>query len=100
VLSYNLLSELLLEHKSYNHNNSLLELLLIISLTNTSSITRTRQTKHIKNKAKAIIIAEVFKEALKATITLEAVMVSGEVTIITNISYYLHDKRSVTFITN
>jgi hypothetical protein len=48
-------------------------------LTNTSSIIRTKQTKHIKDKAKAIIVAEVFKEVSKAVITLEAVRVFGEV---------------------
>jgi transcription elongation factor GreA-like protein len=98
VLSYNLLSELPLKHRS--HNNSLLKLLLIITLTNINSITRTRQTKHIKNKTKVITIAEVFKKALKAVITLKAVTVSKEVTTITNISYYLHDKRSVISIIN
>jgi hypothetical protein len=75
--SYNLLSELLLRHKSYN--NSLLELLLIITLTNTSSITRTRQTEHIKDKAKAITVAEVFREVSEAAVTLEAVTVFEEV---------------------
>jgi hypothetical protein len=77
VPSYDLLSELLLRHKS--HNNSLPELLLIIILTNTSSITKTGQTEHIKDKAKAIIVAEVFREVLEATVTLKAVTVSREV---------------------
>jgi hypothetical protein len=77
VPSYNLLLELLLRHRSYN--NSLPELLLIITLTNTSSITRTEQTKYIKDKAEAITVAEVFREVLKAAVTLEAITVSREV---------------------
>jgi uncharacterized protein with ParB-like and HNH nuclease domain len=77
VLSYNLLLKLLLKHKS--HNNSLPELLLIITLTNTSNIIRTRQIKHIKNKAKAIIITEVFREVSEAVVTSKAVTVSREV---------------------
>jgi hypothetical protein len=77
VLSYNLLSKLLLRHKSYN--NFLPELLLIITLTNTSSIIRTRQTKHIKNKTEAITVAEVFREVSKATVTSKTITVSGEV---------------------
>jgi UDP-N-acetylglucosamine:LPS N-acetylglucosamine transferase len=100
VLSYDLLSELPLKHRSHNHNNSLSELLLTISLINISSITRTRQTKHIKNKAEAITIAKVFREALKAAVTSEAVTVSKEVTAVADISYYLHNKRSVIFTTN
>jgi hypothetical protein len=44
-----------------------------------SSITRTGQTEHIKDKAKAITVAEVFKEVLEAAVTLEAVTVSREV---------------------
>jgi hypothetical protein len=77
VPSYDLLSELPLRHRS--HNNSLLELLLIITLTNTSSITRTRQTKHIKDKAKAITVTEVFKEVSEAIITLEVITVSEKI---------------------
>jgi hypothetical protein len=57
VPSYDLLSELLLRHRS--HNNSLPELLLMITLTNISSITRTGQTEHIKNKA--ITVAEALR---------------------------------------
>jgi hypothetical protein len=77
VPSYDLLLKLPLGHKS--HNNSLPELLLIITPTNTSSITRTGQTKHIKDKAEAITVAEVFREGSEAAVTLEAVTVSGEV---------------------
>jgi hypothetical protein len=77
VLSYDLLSELPLGHKS--HNNSLPELLLTITLTNTNNITRTEQTKHIKDKAEAITVAEVFGEVLKAVVTLKTVTVSKEV---------------------
>jgi hypothetical protein len=77
VPSYDLLSKLPLEHRS--HNNSLSELLLTITLTNTSSITRTGQTKHIKDKTKAITVAKVFREVLEAAVTSEAVTVSKEV---------------------
>jgi hypothetical protein len=98
VPSYNLLSKLPLRHRS--HNNSLPELLLTIILTNTSSIIRTRQTKHIKDKAEAITVAEVFKKASKAAVTLEAVTVSKKVVTVANISYYLHNRRSVIFATN
>jgi hypothetical protein len=77
VLSYNLLSKLLLKHKS--HNNSLSELLLTITLINTSNITRTKQTKHIKDKAKAITVTKVFKEVLKVAVTLEIIIVFEKV---------------------
>jgi hypothetical protein len=77
VPSYNLLLELPLRHRS--HNNFLPELLLIITLTNISSITRTEQTKHIKDEAEAITVAEVFREVSEAIITSEAVTVSKEV---------------------
>jgi hypothetical protein len=87
VPSYNLLSKLLLRHRSYNHSSFLLELLSIITLTNISNITRTRQTEHIKDKTKVIIIAEVFQEVSKAIITSEAVTVFKVVKIITNIIY-------------
>jgi hypothetical protein len=79
------LSELLLKHRS--HNNSLLELLLTITLINISSITRTKQTEHIKDKAKAITVAEVFGEVSKAVVTSEAITVSGEVQITADIIY-------------
>jgi hypothetical protein len=46
-----------------------------MTLTNTSSITRTGQTEHIEDKE--ITVAEVFGEASEAA-TSEAVMVSGE----------------------
>jgi hypothetical protein len=100
VLSYNLLLKLLLKHKSYNHSSFLSKLLFIITLTNISNITRIRQTEHIKNKTKAIIRAEVFKEALEAAVTLEVIAVFKEVKTVTNISYYLHVRKSVTYITS
>jgi hypothetical protein len=83
VPSYDLLSELLLRHRS--HNNSLPELLLIITLTNTSSIIRTRQTEHIKDNV--ITVAEVFKEVSEAAVTSEAVTVSREVKAIADMIY-------------
>jgi hypothetical protein len=85
VLSYNLLSELLLRHKSYNHSSSLSELLFIIILTNISSITRTKQTKHIKNKA--ITITKAFRKVSKAVVTSEAITVSRKVKTIADIIY-------------
>jgi hypothetical protein len=101
VLSYDLLSKLLLKHKSHSHNSSLPELLpYTITLINTSNITRTRQTKHIKDKAKATTVAEVFKKASEATVASEAVAVFKEAKAVTNISYYLHVRRSVIFITS
>jgi hypothetical protein len=96
VLSYNLLLELLLKHKNHSHSSSLPELLpCIITLTNISSITRIKQTKHIKDKAEVITKAKVFKEALKAIVALETVAVSAEVKTVTDITYYLHVKRSI-----
>jgi hypothetical protein len=101
VPSYNLLSELLLEHKSYSHNSSLLKLLsCIITLINISNIIRTRQTEHIKDKTEAIIITEVFREALETTVALKIVAVSKKVKTIINIICYLHVRRSVIFITS
>jgi hypothetical protein len=85
VPSYDLLSKLLLKHKS--HNNSLSELLLIITLINTSNITRTKQTEHIKDKAKAITITKVFREVSEAVVTLETITVSKEVQAATDIIY-------------
>jgi hypothetical protein len=100
VLSYDLLSELPLKHKSHSHRSSLPELLpYTITLTNTSSITRTRQTEHIKDKAEAPTIAEASGEALEATVTSKVIAVSGEAKAITNITY-LHVRRNVTFITS
>jgi hypothetical protein len=78
VPSYNLLSKLPLRHRSYNHSSSLLELLSIITPANTNSITRTGQTKHIKDKAKAITIAEVFREISEAAVTSKTVTVFKE----------------------
>jgi hypothetical protein len=83
VLSYNLLSKLPLKHKS--HNNSLPELLLIITLTNTSNITRTKQTEHIKNNV--ITVTEVFRKVSEATITSKAVTVSRKVKATADIIY-------------
>jgi hypothetical protein len=45
-------------------------------------------------------VAEVFRKALKATVVLEAIAVSREAKAVTDISYYLHVKRSVIFITS
>jgi hypothetical protein len=98
VPSYNLLSELLLKHNSYS--SFLPKLLLIITLTNTSSITRIRQTEHIKDEAEAITKAEVFGEASEAAVALEAVAVSAEVKPVADITYYLHVRRSVIFVTS
>jgi hypothetical protein len=93
--------KLLLEHKSHNHSNSLSELLsYIITLINISNITRTEQTKHIKNKAKVTTVAEVSGKALEATVALEAVAVSEEAEAVANISYYLHIRKSATFVTS
>jgi hypothetical protein len=100
VSSYDLLSELLLEHKSYNRSSSLPKLLPTITLINTSSITRIGQTKHIKDKIEVIIKAEVSKKALKAVIALETVAVSVKAKAIANITYYLHVRKSVIFVTS
>jgi hypothetical protein len=54
-------------------------------LINTSSITRTKQTKHIKDKA--ITVAKVLKEVSKTAVTSEAVTVSGKVKITANMIY-------------
>jgi hypothetical protein len=100
VLNYNLLSELLLKHKSHSYSSSLLKLLFyIITLINTSNITRIKQTKHIKDKAKIITIAEVSGKALKATITLKAITAFKEAKAITNITY-LYIRKNVIFITS
>jgi hypothetical protein len=100
VPSYDLLLELLSEHKSYSHSSSLSELLpCIITLTNINSIIRTKQTKHIKDKAEAPTMAKASKKALKATVTLETVTVFREAKVITNITY-LYVKRNVIFITS
>jgi hypothetical protein len=45
-------------------------------------------------------VAEVSKKALKATVALKAIVVSREVKTVTNITYYLHVKRSVTSVTS
>jgi hypothetical protein len=67
----------------------------MITLTNTSSITRTGRTKHIKDEAEVITVAEVSGEALEATVTSEAVAVSGEAEAVTDMTY-LHVRKSVT----
>jgi hypothetical protein len=54
----------------------------------------------MKDKAEATTVAEVSREALKATVASEAVAVSKEAEAIADISYYLHVKKSVTFITS
>jgi hypothetical protein len=101
VPSYDLLSELPLEHKSHSHSSSLSELLpYIITLINTSNITRTKQTEHIKDKAEATTVTEVFGEASEAIVASEAIAVSGEAKAVINISHYLHVKRSAIFITS
>jgi hypothetical protein len=95
VPSYNLLSELPLKHKSHNHSSSLPELLsCTITLINTSNITRTKQTEHIKDKAKATTVTKVSGKALEATVASKAIAVSEKAKAITNISYYLHVRRS------
>jgi hypothetical protein len=45
-------------------------------------------------------VAEVFREALKAIVALEVVAVFRKVKIVANMTYYLHVKRSVIFITS
>jgi hypothetical protein len=99
VPSYDLLSKLPLKHKSHSYSSSLPELLsYTITLINTSNITRTKQTKHIKDKAEATTVAKVFRKALKATIASEAIAVSGEAEAVADISHYLHVRKSIIFI--
>jgi hypothetical protein len=45
-------------------------------------------------------VAEVSKKALKATVASEAIAVFKKIKTVINISYYLHVKKSVTFITS
>jgi hypothetical protein len=99
VLSYDLLLKLLLKHKSHSHSSFLSELLLIITLTNINTITRTKQTKHIKDKAEVITVAEVSGEALEATVTLEAIAVSEEAEAVADITH-LHVRKSVISVTS
>jgi hypothetical protein len=54
----------------------------------------------MKDEAEAIIVTKVFRKALETVVTSEAVTVSGEVAAVANMSYYLHDRRSVIFATN
>jgi hypothetical protein len=63
-------------------------------------MTRTGQTKHIKNEAEATTVAEVFREASEATVALEAVAVFREAEAVINISYYLHVRRSAISVTS
>jgi hypothetical protein len=101
VLSYDLLSELPLKHKSHSHSSSLPELLLCtITPINTSNITRTRQTEHIKDEAEATTVTEVSGEASEATVASEAVTVSGEAEAVADMSHYLHVRRSATSATS
>jgi hypothetical protein len=101
VPSYNLLSELPLKHKSHSHSSSLPELLsCTITPINTSNITRTRQTEHIKDKAEATTVAEVSREASEATVASEAVTVSGEAKAVADMSHHLHVKKSATSATS
>jgi hypothetical protein len=72
----------------------------MITLINISNIIRTRQTKYIKDKAEAITMAEVFREALEVIIALKAVAVFREAKAVVNISYYLHVRKSVIFVTS
>jgi hypothetical protein len=50
-----------------------------------SSIIRTEQTKHMKNNV--ITVAEVFREVLKAAVTLEVITVFREVKAAADIIY-------------
>jgi hypothetical protein len=72
----------------------------MITPINTSNITRTRQTKHIKDEAEATTIAEVSREASEATVASEAVAVSGEAEAVADMSHYLHVRRSATSATS
>jgi hypothetical protein len=49
----------------------------MITLTNTSNMTRTGQTEHMEDKA--ITVAEALGEVSEAAVTSEAVTVSGKV---------------------
>jgi hypothetical protein len=69
-------------------------------LINISNITRTGQTKHIKDKAETTIMAEVSRKASEATVALEVIAVSREAKAVADISYYLYVRRSVIFVTS
>jgi hypothetical protein len=45
-------------------------------------------------------VVEVSRKALKATVALKTVAVFREVKVVTDISYYLHVRKSVTFVIN
>jgi hypothetical protein len=58
---------------------------------------RTGQTEHIKDKAEAITVAEVFREISEAAVTSEAVTVSREVEVTADMIYQ-HVRKSATFV--
>jgi hypothetical protein len=68
-----------------------------MTLTNTTSMTRTGQTEHMEDDA--ITVAEVFGEVSEAAVTSEAVTVSREIKAVADI-IYRHVKRSATFVTS
>jgi hypothetical protein len=45
-------------------------------------------------------VTKVFKKALETIVTLKAITVFKEVTAVINISYYLHNRKSVIFVIN
>jgi hypothetical protein len=54
----------------------------------------------MERKAEATTMAEVSKEASEATVALEAITVSKEAEVVTDISHYLHVRRSVISVTS
>jgi hypothetical protein len=54
----------------------------------------------MKDEAEATTVAEVSEEASEATVASEAVAVSGEAEVVTDMSYYLHVRRSVISVTS
>ena len=54
----------------------------------------------MEDEVEAITGAEVSEEASEAAVASEAVAVSAEVKAIADITYYLHVRKSVTFITS
>jgi hypothetical protein len=71
-----------------------------MTLINTSNITRTGQTKHIKDEAEATTVAEVSGKASEATVASEAVAVSGEAEAVADMSHHLHVRKSATSTTS
>jgi hypothetical protein len=61
---------------------------------------RIRQTKHIKDEAEAITGAGVSRKASEAAVASEAVAVSAEVKAVTDMTHYLHVRRSVISVTS